>query len=72
MNYYDVEWLAPISVGTPPQTFEVIFDTGMYIYVCMYVCMYMHLYLYACSHSHHEHGQRTACEKRVNDAKIEI
>lgn len=28
MNYYDVEWLAPITVGTPGQTFYVIFDTG--------------------------------------------
>jgi hypothetical protein len=48
MNYYDVEWLAPISVGTPPQTFEVIFDTGMYIYVCMYVCMYVYAFVFVC------------------------
>lgn len=27
-NIYDTEWLGVISVGTPPQAFSVIFDTG--------------------------------------------
>jgi len=28
LNYYDIEWLGVISVGTPAQEFSVIFDTG--------------------------------------------
>jgi len=67
-NYYDVGYYGPITIGTPPQNFTVIFDTGSSnlwvpsINCKEKTCLSHHRYVSNASRTYKKNGERIVIE----------